>query len=359
MRALAKEFGMSDVGLAKVCRKHNIPVPPVGYWRRKETGYKVNRPVLPPAKDGREHLDLYIRERLRPEFEELARRVAPKITIASEISHPLVLRSEKLLERGKLNERSLVISKNGALTHVLVSREQLPRALKLLNALLLALEERGQPASWPKEENALLAASIDEEAVRFSLSELTDSVPHVLTPAEMKHPWSAPKCDYKLTGRLQLQIANSPPFMGPIRRTWADGKRQRIEDCIGDFMVGLTVAAAAIKKNRQETEERHRRWEEERKREEEERRIAEEHKRKAELVTELIGNWEEAARLRKFMKAIEEETARSDFSEAERNNIQQVVEWISQYADTLDPLADLPEAIEEFVRPESKYWWLE
>ena len=48
---------------------------------------------------------------------------------------------------------------------------------------------------------------------------------------------------------------------------------------------GLTVAAAAIRKNRQETEERHRQREEERKREEEERRIAEEQKRKAELVT--------------------------------------------------------------------------
>jgi hypothetical protein len=81
MRTLGQEFGISDVGLAKVCRKHNIPVPPVGYWRRKETGYKVTQPPL-PAEDGREHLDIYIRERLRPEFEELARQVAPKIAIA-------------------------------------------------------------------------------------------------------------------------------------------------------------------------------------------------------------------------------------------------------------------------------------
>lgn len=29
MRTLAKEFGLSDVGLAKICRKHNIPRPPV------------------------------------------------------------------------------------------------------------------------------------------------------------------------------------------------------------------------------------------------------------------------------------------------------------------------------------------
>ncbi len=179
MLTLAKEFGMSDVGLAKVCRKHNIPVPPVGYWRRKEIGYEVTQPLLPAVADGREHLDIYIRERLRPEFEELARQVAPKIALAPDVSHPFALRSEKLL-----------------VAHILFSREQLPRALKVLNALLLALEERNQPASWPEQENALLAVSIDGEAVRFSLSELTDSAPHILTPSEVNHPWSAPKYDY-------------------------------------------------------------------------------------------------------------------------------------------------------------------
>ena len=107
--------------------------------------------------------------------------------------------------------------------------------------------------------------NIDGEAVRFSLSELTDSLPHVLTPTEANHPWSAPKYDYKPTGRLQLQISNLPAYRGPIRRTWADGKYQKIENCVGEFIVGLSVAAAAIKKNRLETEERHRQREEERK----------------------------------------------------------------------------------------------
>jgi hypothetical protein len=358
MRILAKEFGMSDVGLAKVCRKHNVPVPPVGYWRRKETGYQVTRPPLPVAKDAAEHLDIYVRERLRPEFEELIRQVPPQVIVTPEIFHPLALRSQTRLERGKTNQRGLLTSKNGALAHIFVSGEQVPRALKILNALLLALEERGQSASWPKEEGALLAVSIDGEAVRFSLSEVTDSLAHVLTPAEAKHPWSAPKHDYKLTGRLQLQISNLPAFMGPIRRTWADGKQQRIEDCIGDFIIGLSVAAAAIKKYKQEMEEREQRWAEERKQEEDERRKAEEHKRKAEFVTELIGDWEEAARLRQFIKAIEERTSQSDFSDVEKGDIQQVADWTRKYADSLDPLSDLPEAIDEFVRPESTYGWL-
>jgi len=146
--------------------------------------------------------------------------------------------------------------------------------------------------------------------------------------------------------------------MGPIRRTWADGKYQQVENCIGNFIIALRVAAAAIKKNRQETEERERRWAEERKRKEEERQKAEEQKRKAELVVELIDNWKQADRFREFAKAIEEKTAQSDFSDTEKTDIQQVVGWTMEYADLLDPLSDLPEAVEEFVRPESKYWWL-
>ena len=37
---LAKEFGYSDVGLAKLCHKHQIPTPGLGYWRRLELGHR-------------------------------------------------------------------------------------------------------------------------------------------------------------------------------------------------------------------------------------------------------------------------------------------------------------------------------
>lgn len=35
---LAREYGLSDVGFAKICKKYNIPRPPRGYWARKEAG---------------------------------------------------------------------------------------------------------------------------------------------------------------------------------------------------------------------------------------------------------------------------------------------------------------------------------
>ena len=77
-----------------------------------------------------------------------------------------------------------------------------------------------------------------------------------------------------------------------------------VENCIGDFIVGLKVAATAIKKSRLEREAWDRRWEEERKKKEEQQRRAEEHKRKAEFVSGLIEKWEEASRVRAFVRAL-------------------------------------------------------
>ena len=51
MRRLARQFGLSDVGLAKTCQRHNIPKPPPGYWAKKAHGKIVRRRSLPPCDD--------------------------------------------------------------------------------------------------------------------------------------------------------------------------------------------------------------------------------------------------------------------------------------------------------------------
>jgi hypothetical protein len=50
MSHIAKRHGISDVGLAKRCRRLKVPVPSRGYWAKIAAG-KTNslRPVLPPA----------------------------------------------------------------------------------------------------------------------------------------------------------------------------------------------------------------------------------------------------------------------------------------------------------------------
>jgi Phage integrase family len=46
---VAKRLGVSDVGLAKLCRRAEIPTPGRGYWARVESGQRVRRAPLPPA----------------------------------------------------------------------------------------------------------------------------------------------------------------------------------------------------------------------------------------------------------------------------------------------------------------------
>ncbi len=44
---LAMQFKISDVAIGKHCRRANIPMPPPGYWARKQSGKPVVQPELP------------------------------------------------------------------------------------------------------------------------------------------------------------------------------------------------------------------------------------------------------------------------------------------------------------------------
>lgn len=81
--------------------------------------------------------------------------------------------------------------------------------------------------------------------------------------------------DLEYTGRLELKIDEKYAVRG-VRKTWRDGKTQRVEGLLNDFMVGLVRAAVVKAKREHRFEEARRR----RKRDREERR---KRKRRAEL----------------------------------------------------------------------------
>jgi hypothetical protein len=54
MQTLAAKYGISDVGLAKACRKLRVPLPGRGYWAKKAVGKKLpKRPDLPTLPNSR------------------------------------------------------------------------------------------------------------------------------------------------------------------------------------------------------------------------------------------------------------------------------------------------------------------
>src|SRR5947209_2138073 len=52
MITVSKKYGISDVGLKKVCRKLQVPVPPRGYWARLHHGKRVKKASLPSLAPG-------------------------------------------------------------------------------------------------------------------------------------------------------------------------------------------------------------------------------------------------------------------------------------------------------------------
>src|SRR5439155_987593 len=52
---VAKRYCVSDVAVRKMCKKLNVPLPPLGYWAKLQFGKNVKRPPLPPT-DGPEQI---------------------------------------------------------------------------------------------------------------------------------------------------------------------------------------------------------------------------------------------------------------------------------------------------------------
>ncbi|MGC1435672.1 MAG: hypothetical protein WA847_07255, partial [Terriglobales bacterium] len=78
----------------------------------------------------------------------------------------------------------------------------------------------------------------------------------------------------------------------------------------------------------------------------------------AEFISRLIENWEEANRVRAFIRALTEAASQRELADDKGREIQQLLDWTAKYADLLDPLTGLPGSVAEFAHPELKYPWL-
>lgn len=114
MTRLAAELGISDVGLAKACRRHAIPVPPRGHWAKLQAGKKSVRSPLPApeldvrvdftrtAPEERARLEQVAekqRELVAAHVAEVAARISVSMAQDLTNAHPLVKATQKYWAR--------------------------------------------------------------------------------------------------------------------------------------------------------------------------------------------------------------------------------------------------------------------
>lgn len=359
MKKLAPRFGISDVALAKACRRAEIPVPERGYWARLQAGKKVTQRPLTPRGLGmsdvvtigenpyESHADLVarvLREPIPapPSFpEDLAnvrqrvRKMVGKVSSphGSQKLHPLAAR---LLEDDERRQQAQQNSAYPLLADAPMfdSRAQ-RRRLRLLNAIFLGVQ---RCAAMPRIR--------DRQGRETSVEVGQQNVPFTLEPiAERRIPLRRePSTEHK-RGRERLRLTIGSHESESRRKSWEDSADGQLEALLSEIVVELVVTGEA--NYRSGAEAAHEWWlrrrgeleqEERRRREEEERR---ERERLAKLEQERVAgvlreaeNWRRAADLRAFVDAVRGKLGESGGTKG----LEQWAAWVVELADRIDPI---------------------
>lgn len=329
MTHLAKRYGVADWKLRQVCARHNIPMPPSGWWTQQRLGRAPDQPPLPSGDDVTIELP-------RPS----AREDGPQIVVPANVScyHPLVEQTRQVLKGlkpGTPPDRPLLIPREKAL-YVAVSKALVPRVLRIMDAFVRACERRGyQPSLFGKA--AGLKLTIDGQVVIVGIQEKTKQQIRPRTDWEQRgfeKGWYKRE-PYTLvpTGRLALQIRSSHGG-GYVSYELIEGANTPLEESLGRFMSKVLEDAAQSKAREEQwarqCEEAAQR---ERLRLEEEARERKEQE-KADQWDSWMADWHKAQEVRAFARAIEERHGPIEAG----GELAEWLAWAERYAERLDPL---------------------
>ncbi len=294
-------------------------------------------------------------------------------------AHPLVSKMRQAMLAAKPEPSGIVeVPWTLRVLYVNVSRAQTSRALRIMDALVKAVERRG--AIFVKSKNSdcqSMHLSIGGENVGIYLTEKVNKTERPLKKGAdpLAWRWKWEKWDCQPTGNLQFRILECVP--SDARRCWTDCTRYKLESKLGEIVEWLFVTGAAIKQTRLAREEMWRKREEERQRQEQERLRQEALHKKAERLRQMeeenrdsleaaAQNWREAKLLRRFIRVCEGELEKDRKPTATDSWHDRWLIWAREHADRLDPMTNgylyaeghrltAPDVEAEIPKPEKQF----
>ena len=360
MQTLAKKYGISDVGLAKTCRKLFIPLPGRGYWARKEAGQEVERLALPPLKQNivlqkptprpvPPKLSDFAEPEEIAQVEKLEQTGADALLKRGSLSHPLIVQARGAFKHAQVSEGKILWTREPCLD-IRVSKESLDRAFRIMAAIIAAIEERSFTVAVEtrrqEKQEIQTVAKVHGQVIRFGLTEKIDRVEIAAPPKggllERVLTYGGKPVTLEPSGRLSIEVWTE---WGYNRRNWRDGKTQRLEDLLPQVVAGfmrlaLTDRADERKKAAEEREKQ---------------RIAEERanleksikteQSKVNALRNAAARWLRAEQIRSFISAAREAAVKSGQSIEPGSPFGDWVIWAERQADRLDPLKESPPSI--------------
>lgn len=358
---IAKEIGVSDVGLSKACRKAGITLPTRGHWAKPESK-RPKRPKLPVSSIPITFHVLDIQKTDKPRRESPVKDPSTLIVPTELVNpHPLVKKWLAAAKKAKELNGALALDKSQVLnSHI--SKAETVRCAILYDSLIKAGEAVGyawgisDKGTFVRLEDEDLLITIQEKIKRY---DIPSPPPKHFKPGQRWEPdftaMRAARFGWQPTGVFSLIVDARSEAL--IQKTWTDSKTGKLEAKLGQILTGFVRIAASVRTQRSSDEANHRRWaEEERVRKEridQQRRLE---KLRQNLMKNL-GSWERAQRLRAFIQATVEA---SPPDETTQIALAMWVSWATQQVELLDPLkVNIPNVIELAVDlPSSEYgYW--
>lgn len=260
---LAKELDISDVGLAKACRKAGIPLPPMGYWTKVAHGKVVPRPVLPPSDKKTVEIDA---QRFRTPQAAVAERAqrALDVQVPPEIPErlpPFTAATKAQLMKTSPQSAGFASSFGPSAFECRVGVNSVQRTLRVLAAFELNLSTIGGTLTPGKQR---LEVEVEGQRLEFRVVEQIRRTEVVVE--DIRHKGSVSRdYRYEFSGLLNVEVLSY--YVG--RKKWTDGKRAPLTDKIGDFLQGLVAGARAMRRHQEAIEAQQRKWAEEARRRQE------------------------------------------------------------------------------------------
>ena len=147
---LCKEYNLSDNGLRKICHKNDIPLPIVGYWSKVKFGIKVIKTKLPDNNDAEIIIEIKPSENKSSEnfSDPLSKYPDPILIIPNELNNPDKITKDlkqDLIKKkpSAFNNREnfIVASYHSELPEIIISKDNLNRALLIIDTLIKNLEK--------------------------------------------------------------------------------------------------------------------------------------------------------------------------------------------------------------------------
>lgn len=348
MIRLGERFGISGNGLAKICRRLDIPYPPRGHWAKKAAGHKVATTPLPPAKS-----NTPASVRISPTEPESfaasnsavqqalddARNKAVSLRVPERLNRPHAIIAGWLAdhERRKQEAKRERDPWRRDMRRPAEFSEQDRRRHRILDTLFKELERQG--ARVIQGDYRALSAEVAGETIEFELREKQKQIRRPLTDKEREwETWNKSGMKQELQPSGFLVFVIKTYLVGSLRREWLEKAGKPMEELLPEIVATFIAAGPLLAEQRRVREEQARLHAIAEQHREQERQKRKQDQNRWRRLVQIAGGWREVEVARDFIAAMRALPVPEGMM-IDDQPIEEWLIWAEQHLESANPLS--------------------